>query len=178
MTTTEAAPAATTVIGQRLLRKEDPALLTGEAKFTNDLNVPGALHLALVRSPYAHARITSIDTAAAAALPGVVAVYTGADLADTWAAPMPCAWPVTDDMKNPTHHPLAVSKVCYAGDGVAAILATSETAARDAVDAVDVQVRTARRRHRPRRCPVGPRRHPRRPGHQQELHVGAQGRSE
>ncbi len=139
MTTTEAAPAATSVIGQRLLRKEDPALLTGEAKFTNDLNVPGALHLALVRSPYAHARITSIDTAAAAALPGVVAVYTGADLADTWAAPMPCAWPVTDDMKNPTHHPLAVSKVCYAGDGVAAILATSETAARDAVEAVDVQ---------------------------------------
>ena len=139
MTTTEAAPAATTVIGQRLLRKEDPALLTGEAKFTNDLNVPGALHLALVRSPYAHARITSIDTAAAAALPGVVAVYTGADLADTWAAPMPCAWPVTDDMKNPAHHPLAVSKVCYAGDGVAAILATSETAARDAVEAVDVQ---------------------------------------
>ena len=139
MSTTEAPPAATTVIGQRLLRKEDPALLTGEAKFTSDLNVPGALHLALVRSPYAHARITSIDTAAAAALPGVVAVYTGAALADTWAAPMPCAWPVTDDMKNPTHHPLAVSKVCYAGDGVAAILATSETAARDAVEAVDVQ---------------------------------------
>ena len=58
MTTVEA---PTSVIGQRLLRKEDPALLTGEAKFTNDLNVPGALHLALVRSPYAHARITSID---------------------------------------------------------------------------------------------------------------------
>ena len=139
MTTTEAAPAATSVIGQRLLRKEDPALLTGEAKFTNDLNVPGALHLAVVRSPYAHARITSIDTSAAAALPGVVAVYTGADLADTWAAPMPCAWPVTDDMKNPTHYPLAVGKVCYAGDGVAAILATSETAALDAIEAVDVQ---------------------------------------
>src|SRR5690606_41603093 len=62
------------------------------------------------------------------------AVYTGADLADAWAAPMPCAWPVTDDMKNPPHHPLAVGKACYAGDGVAAVVATSEAAARDAVD--------------------------------------------
>jgi len=77
------------VIGQRLLRKEDPALLTGEGVFTNDMKVPGALHLAVVRSPYAHARIVSIDTAAAAAMPGVRAVYTGADLESTWAAPMP-----------------------------------------------------------------------------------------
>ncbi|MET0146212.1 MAG: xanthine dehydrogenase family protein molybdopterin-binding subunit [Ilumatobacteraceae bacterium] len=121
-----------------MLRREDPALLTGEARFTNDLVVPGALHLALVRSPYAHARIVHIDTSAAVALPGVVAVHTGADLAAAWAAPMPCAWPVTDDMKNPAHFPLAVDKVCYAGDGVVAILATSETAARDAVDAIDV----------------------------------------
>ena len=121
MTTTEAAP--TTVIGQRRLRREDPALLTGEAKFTNDLAVPGALSLALVRSPYAHARIVSIDTSAAAEAPGVVAVYTGNDLAEHWAAPMPCAWPVTEDMKNPPHYPLAKEKVCYAGDAVAAVLA-------------------------------------------------------
>ena len=66
-------------------------------------------------------------------------MYTGADLADMWAAPMPCAWPVTDDMKNPAHYPLAIGKVCYVGDGVAAVLATSETAARDAVEAVDVE---------------------------------------
>ncbi len=137
MTVTEAAP--TKVIGQRLLRREDPALLTGEARYTNDLDVPGALHLAVVRSPYAHARITRIDTAAAAALPGVVAVYTGDDLADLWAAPMPCAWPVTEDMKNPAHYPLARGKVAYVGDGVAAVLATSETAARDAVEAVEVE---------------------------------------
>ena len=131
MTTTEAP--ATGVLGQRLLRKEDPALLTGEARFTNDLNVPGALHLAVLRSPYAHARITGIDTSAAADLPGVVAVYTGADLADAWAAPMPCAWPVTEDMKNPAHFPLAQGKVNYVGDGVAAVVASSETAARDSV---------------------------------------------
>ena len=138
MTVTEDAPATAGVIGQRLLRREDPALLTGEAKYTGDLNVPGALHLAVVRSPYAHARITRIDTTAAAAMPGVVAVHTAADLADAWAAPMPCAWPVTDDMKNPPHHPLASGKVCYVGDGVAAVLARSEAAARDAVEAVEV----------------------------------------
>ncbi|MFM9122126.1 MAG: xanthine dehydrogenase family protein molybdopterin-binding subunit, partial [Actinomycetota bacterium] len=110
----------TNVIGTRLLRREDPPLLTGEAKFTNDLNIPGALHLAVLRSPHAHARITSIDTSAAKAAAGVVAVYTGKELASLWAAPMPCAWPVTQDMKNPAHYPIAVDKVCYVGDGVAA----------------------------------------------------------
>ena len=129
----------TGVIGQRLLRKEDPALLTGEAKYTNDLNVPGALHLAVLRSPYAHARITSVDVSRALAMPGVVAAYTGADLADAWAAPMPCAWPVTDDMKNPPHYPLATETVNYAGDGVACVLATSDAAARDALEAIDVE---------------------------------------
>ena len=128
-----------TVIGTRMLRREDPALLTGEGKYTNDLNIPGALHLAVLRSPYAHAKIISIDTSAAKALPGVIAVYTGAELASEWAGPMPCAWPVTPDMKNPAHYPLAVSKVCYVGDGVVAILATNETASRDALDLVDVQ---------------------------------------
>ena len=139
MTVTEDPPTTTAVIGTRRLRREDPALLTGEGRFTADLSIPGALHLALARSPYAHARITSIDATAAAALPGVVAVYTGADLVDAWAAPMPCAWPVTEDMKNPAHYPLAVSKVAYVGDGVAAVVATSESAARDAVEAIDVQ---------------------------------------
>ena len=129
---------ATSVIGQRLLRREDPALLTGEAKYTNDLAIPGALHLALLRSPYAHARIKSIDVTDAKAMPGVIAVYTGKDLHSTWAAPMPCAWPVTPDMKNPAHYPIALDKVCYVGDGVAAVVATSDAAARDALDAIDV----------------------------------------
>ena len=127
------------VLGSRLLRREDPALLTGEAKYTNDLHLPGALHLALVRSPYAHARIISIDLSAALASPGVVAAYTGTDLAGMWAAPMPCAWPVTADMKNPTHYPLAVSKAAYAGDGVACVLATSDVAAHDGLEAINVE---------------------------------------
>ena len=137
MTITENKP--TTIIGTRLLRREDPPLLTGEAKFTNDLNIPGALHLSVLRSPYAHAKIKSINVAAALKIAGVVAIYTGKDLQTSWAAPMPCAWPVTTDMKNPAHYPLAIDKVCYVGDGVAAVLAMNEVASRDALDAIDVQ---------------------------------------
>jgi aerobic carbon-monoxide dehydrogenase large subunit len=137
MTVTENAPIR--VLGTRLLRKEDPALLTGEAKYTADLNLPGALHLAVLRSPYAHARILSVDVGAAAKMPGVVAAYSGADLQSTWGAPMPCAWPVTADMKNPAHYPLAITKATYVGDGVACVLATSDAAARDALDVIDVQ---------------------------------------
>jgi aerobic carbon-monoxide dehydrogenase large subunit len=130
---------ASRVIGTPMVRREDPALLTGEAKYTNDLAIPGALHLVLLRSPYAHARITSVDVSRALEQPGVVAAYTGADLQDLWASPMPCAWPVTPDMKNPAHYPVAVSKACYLGDAVAVVLATSEAAAQDAVGFVDVE---------------------------------------
>jgi carbon-monoxide dehydrogenase large subunit len=127
------------VIGTRLRRREDPALLTGEARFTNDLKIPGALSLAVLRSPFAHARIVKVDVSPALARPGVVAAYTGADLESSWAGPMPCAWPVTDDMKNPAHYPLAVTKAAYAGDGVACVLATSEAAAQDALTAIEVE---------------------------------------
>ena len=137
MTVTDDRP--TSVLGTRMLRKEDPALLTGEARYTNDLTVPGALHLAVLRSPYAHARIRSVDVSAAAAHPGVVAAYSGADLMPTWGAPMPNAWAVTADMKNPAHYPLAATKANYVGDGVACVLATSEAVARDALELIDVQ---------------------------------------
>ena len=92
----------------------------------------------MVRSPYAHARITGIDVSEALTLPGVTAVLTGADLRDAWAAPMPCAWPVTEDMKNPEHFPVAIDKACYVGDIVAVVVADSRYAAADAVGAVDV----------------------------------------
>jgi carbon-monoxide dehydrogenase large subunit len=124
------------VLGTRLVRKEDPALLTGEARFTDDLAIPGALHLAILRSPYAHARIKSVDVSAARAMPGVVAAYRGADLA--WAAPMPSAWAVTPDMKNPPHYPLTSDKARYVGDGVAVVLARSNAEARDALEAIRV----------------------------------------
>ncbi len=137
MSITEERPAA--VIGTRMLRREDPALLTGEGKFTNDLSIPGALYLAVLRSPYAHAKILSVDVSAALALKGVVAAYSGADLAGLWASPMPCAWPVTADMKNPAHYPLAIETAHFAGDGVAVVLATDDRIAHDALDLIDVQ---------------------------------------
>jgi carbon-monoxide dehydrogenase large subunit len=137
MTAVETPPSK--VLGSRMLRREDPALLTGEAKYTDDLAVPGALHLAVLRSPYAHARITSVDVSAALGMPGVVAAYSGAHLADLWASPMPCAWPVTADMQNPAHYPIAVEKATYVGDGVAVVLARSYTEAHDALDVIDVQ---------------------------------------
>ncbi len=137
MTATDT-PATSGAFGQRLLRKEDARLLTGEARFVDDLQIPGALWLGMVRSPFAHARIGSIDTSAALAMDGVRQVLTAADLADAWAGPMPCAWPVTEDMKAPDHFPVAGDKACYVGDIVAVVVADSRYAAADAVDAVVV----------------------------------------
>ena len=94
--------------------------------------------MACVRSPHAHARITAIDASAALGIDGVVAVYSGDDLADAWAAPLPCAWPVTDDMKNPAHHPVAQGKANYAGDIVAVVVAESRYAAADGLEGVVV----------------------------------------
>ena len=126
-------------VGTRMKRKEDPRLLTGEARFTADLDIPGALHMAVVRSPVAHARITDVDTSGAAAMPGVVGAFSGADLREEWAGPMPCAWPVTADMKNPEHLPVAVDTVCYVGDAVAVVVAETAAQAVDAAEAVVVQ---------------------------------------
>jgi carbon-monoxide dehydrogenase large subunit len=137
MTAVDTAPTGE-YMGSRLLRREDAPLLTGEAKFTDDLTIPGALHLAVLRSPYAHATINSVDLTTARSMPGVVAAYSGADLADEWESPMPCAWTVTEDMKNPPHHPLATTTANYVGDGVAAVLARTEAQARDAVEAIVV----------------------------------------
>ncbi|HET9093009.1 MAG TPA: molybdopterin cofactor-binding domain-containing protein [Acidimicrobiales bacterium] len=134
MTATEAPRKG--VLGTRLVRREDPELLTGEARFVADLKVSGTLHLALVRSPMAHARIASVDVSPALEVPGVVAAYSGADLEGEWAGPLPCAWPVTDDMRQPAHLPLAAREVCYVGDAVAVVVAESEYAARDGAEAV------------------------------------------
>ena len=137
MTVTES-PFIGGIVGESRLRREDAALLTGEAKFIDDLQIPGALWVACVRSPHAHARIGGIDASAALAIDGVVAVYSGDDLADAWAAPLPCAWPVTEDMKNPAHHPVAQGKANYAGDIVAVVVAESRYAAADGLEGVVV----------------------------------------
>jgi aerobic carbon-monoxide dehydrogenase large subunit len=130
--------AMATVLGQRMLRREDPPLVTGEARFVDDLAVTGAAWVTLVRSPHARARIRSIDVSAAQGAAGVVSVVTGDDLRAEWGGPMPCAWPVTEDMRHPDHWPLAVGEARFVGEPVAAVVATSRTAAADAAELVVV----------------------------------------
>ncbi len=131
-------------IGSRMLRKEDGKLVTGEAKFVDDIHAPGELWMGMVRSTAAHARIASIDASHAASMPGVHSVLTGAELAamELWAAPLPCAWPVTEDMANPPHWPVAPEFVHHVGDIVAVVLADSRYEAADAVEQVVVDYET------------------------------------
>ena len=137
MTAVEARPGT---IGDPMLRKEDPALLTGENKFIDDIHAPGELWMGMVRSTMGHAKIASIDTSDAESMPGVTAVYTGAQLAEMglWGAPLPCAWPVTEDMVNPPHNPVAVGEAKHVGDIVAVVLADSRYGAADAAEKVIV----------------------------------------
>ncbi|MGH2750040.1 MAG: xanthine dehydrogenase family protein molybdopterin-binding subunit [Actinomycetota bacterium] len=125
-------------VGGGVLRKEDPELLTGAARFIDDFSIPGMLWVSFVRSPFAHATINSVETARAASMPGVKAVYSGADLADEWADGLPCAWPVTEDIKLPKHWPLAQDKARFAGEPVAVVVAETRAQALDAAEAVEV----------------------------------------
>ena len=97
------------------------------------------LWMSVVRSPYAHARIQSIDVSAARGAPGVVAAFSGTDLADDIPAGLPCAWPVTEDIRMPTHWALARDKARYAGDGVAVVVAESREAVKDGAELVEVE---------------------------------------
>jgi carbon-monoxide dehydrogenase large subunit len=133
--TTTAEP--TTELGKSRVRKEDARLITGRTRWTDNLTPPGTLHLAVVRSPISHAKITGIDADAARQAPGVIGVYTAADLG-LESASLPCAWPITADMKSPQAPPLAVDTVHFAGDGVAVVVARTAAEARDAADLVEV----------------------------------------
>ncbi len=127
-----------TLFGSGIKRREDPRLITGRATYTDDITLPGMTYAALLRSPYAHAKLRRVDVAAARMAPGVVAVYTGADVKDR-VVPVPCAWNVPNcDLKVPPHPLLAADRVRYVGDGVAMVIAESRAAARDAVDLIDV----------------------------------------
>src|SRR6266516_135676 len=125
-------------VGTDVLRKEDAELVTGQAKYADDLAVPGMLWMAVVRSPYGHARINGVDLSKALALEGVVAAFSGEDLAADWAGPLLMAWAVTEDIHNPPHWPLAKDKARHQGDGVAVVIAESRAAAYDAAEAVEV----------------------------------------
>ena len=126
-------------VGRSLPRKEDPRLITGRATYVDDMVLPGMLFAAIVRSPEAHAVITSIDTEAAKARPGVEAVFTGADMEDL-AAPCPMVWvPPGVEVKVPDHWPLARDKVGYVGQAVAVVLGTDKYGVVDAAEDVIVE---------------------------------------
>ncbi|MDP6832118.1 MAG: xanthine dehydrogenase family protein molybdopterin-binding subunit [Alphaproteobacteria bacterium] len=130
------------ILGQSIQRREDKGFLTGAAKFTADLNQDGQLHGAVLRSPYAHALIKSIDTKAAAALPGVAGVYTSADLLADGIGPLPCAAPAVvatvEPIIVPPRHALAHERVRHVGDPVAFVVAESLGAALDALELIEV----------------------------------------
>ncbi len=123
-------------IGVSAKRKEDAKLLTGRGRYVDDLKLPRMLHMAVVRSPHAHATITGIDSAAARAMPGVEAVLTAADL--EFAAGIPCGSNPTGEMVQPARPVLATGKVRHMGEPVAVVLAADRYLARDAADAVVV----------------------------------------
>ena len=123
-------------IGVAILRKEDPELIVGKGRFVDDIQLPGLLHLAFVRSPHAHADIRSIDSVAALAVPGVVGVFTADDL--VFEAGVPCASNPTGDAKQPVRLPLSSGRVRMVGEPVAVVAAESRYAAADGAAAVVV----------------------------------------
>src|SRR2546421_12113244 len=123
-------------VGRRVKRTEDPRLIKGLAHYVDDVGLPGTLHVAFVRSLYAHARIKNIGTTEALKSPGVIAIYTGKDIA-TKVGPVPCA-AALPDLKVPDYRVLATGKALFVGHPIAAIVATDKYAARDAVDLVAV----------------------------------------
>ncbi|MEO7499026.1 MAG: xanthine dehydrogenase family protein molybdopterin-binding subunit, partial [Casimicrobiaceae bacterium] len=127
-------------IGQSVKRKEDARFLTGAGQYTDDVTMANQTHAYFLRSPHAHAKIRAIDTSKAKAAPGVVAVYTGADLEGVNG--LPCGWLITSvdgtPMKEPPHHVLAKGKVRHVGDQLALVIAETIEQAKDAAELIDV----------------------------------------
>ena len=128
----------TRIFGSGIRRREDPRLITGQASYTDDIQLVGLAHAAIMRSPHGHARITSIDTSAAQSALGVVAVYTGVDI-EGKLTPIPCAWVVPDsDVKTVAYPAIAKDVVRYVGDAVAVVVAESRVQAEDALELINV----------------------------------------
>jgi len=131
-------------IGKRVVRNEDPRLLTGQAQFVDDVEIPGLLHAAFLRSDYAHARLLSIDVSAARRRPGVVAVFTAEDMGDDWQPGPPLVSP-PPTAKDVIFHsrrqvPLVKDKVHHAGEAIAVVIAESRYIAEDAVEDILVEL--------------------------------------
>jgi len=136
MTATETAPSK--LVGSSVRRKEDYRLLAGHGQYLDDISVPRMLEAAVLRSPFAHADIASIDVSEALALPGVFDVITGQDIAAV-ANPQPIIWHPIPEQRKPQFHALAVDRVRWAGQGVAAVVAVNRYVAEDALGLIDVE---------------------------------------
>jgi carbon-monoxide dehydrogenase large subunit len=130
------------LIGARIARKEDYRFLTGSGQYTDDFTLPGQTYAAFVRSPHAHAVIKKVGIEKAMKAPGVLAVFTGEDLAAGKVGGLPCGWLITGTdgkpMKEPPFPPLARGKACHVGDRVAVVIAETLAQARDAAEKVEV----------------------------------------
>ena len=127
-------------VGTPMKRKEDPRMITGRGRYTEDINLPGMLHVAIVRSPEAHADIVSVDTSAAKEHPGVVAVLSGEEMAADFAGGLASVWnPPGVEVRKPDHWPLKRGQVKHVGDPVAVVVATSRGVAADAAEEVIVE---------------------------------------
>ncbi|NQW18857.1 MAG: molybdopterin-dependent oxidoreductase [Chloroflexi bacterium] len=126
-----------TLVGESVKRIEDPRLITGKGTYVADVTLPGMLYMTVVRSPHGHANIKNIDVSAATSYPGVVAAFTGADIAEQLGS-LPVGWVLDEDMKQPPHPPLAVDKVRIVGDAVAVVVAETNAASVEAAELVDV----------------------------------------
>ena len=131
------------LVGTRVTRKEDYRFLTGAGQYTDDVTLPNQTHAAFVRSQHAHATIKKVDVKKAKDAPGVLAVYTGEDVAAAKLGGLPCGWLITDvdgqPMKEPPYPVLAQGKVRFVGERVAVVVADTLDQARDAAEKVEVE---------------------------------------
>src|SRR5215475_6281099 len=131
-------------VGQPVSRKEDPILLRGQGRYTDDINLPGQAHAVMVRSPVAHGRLKGVDAKAASAMPGVLVILTHADLEAAGFGPLKCAINIPQrdgsPMKTPPRPSLATDRVRFVGEPVACVVAETRSQARDAAEAVGLEI--------------------------------------
>ncbi len=129
--------ASAKLFGASIKRREDPRLITGKGVYTDDVKLPGQTYAVFVRSPHAHARLRRVDVSKARQVPGVVAAFTGKDLAEGGVGPLPCGW-LLPDLKIPEYRVIATGTAHFVGHAVAVVIGESAYAARDGADAVNV----------------------------------------
>ena len=125
-------------VGHAVKRREDPRFIQGQGRYVANLQLPGMAHVAVKRSPYPHARVVGVDTSAASAMDGVIAVFTGRDFADGGCGALPCGW-LVPDTRVPVRPVVVTDRVMHVGDSVAVVVAEDPYTASDAIEAIEVE---------------------------------------